>query len=131
MSNIRHDLDPILVRNSVEKQIQRYESLRIQLKKEAQNALASYENDKAEGKHSHWGHIPEGDGYVDPMIDSWIKEEREYYSLVRIIELPDKDGDRFLLLYGESDYIGSLLSNGTGPFPTLEEASNWFLNQGR
>lgn len=56
----------------------------------------------------------------DSMYDDWVAIQLVNYSDVKIIE--DEAG--FRLVYAEGGH-------GTGPFRTLERATEWFLNQGR
>lgn len=127
-SNVRHDIDPDLVAAQVEHKIASHETWRANLKELARTALASYKK-VIEQPGGRWsGRVPEGDDYVDPLIDEWIAREREHYAHVRIIELP-QEGRRFLLVYGEAD--DAIVTTGTGPFKGLDEARNWFLDGGR
>ncbi len=51
----------------------------------------------------------------------FIDEQRTYYSTVRIV----RTKSRYRLVYGNAK------TKGTGPFKTLREAREWFLNGGR
>ena len=55
-----------------------------------------------------------------------IAREKEYYSLVRVIELSES---KFILVYGDTD--NKTVIDGTGPFESLERAISWFENGGR
>ena len=123
--NIRHEIDQGLVQVQIDKQIAEHEQLRIKFKKQAQDTLDSYEIDTNKGL---WSKEPEGPGYVDPMIDSWIDRELNHYSKVRVIEL-SQEGKRFVLVYGDEDDL--TVAHGTGPFESYEVAAKWFLNSGR
>ena len=48
MPNIRHEIDPALVREQIEKAVAENEKSRIRLKAEAQKTLESYEQAKLE-----------------------------------------------------------------------------------
>ncbi|MFC7734273.1 hypothetical protein ACFQX4_00180 [Roseomonas sp. GCM10028921] len=62
------------------------------------------------------------------MIDRWSAEERGQDAMLRMTELP-KEGQRFILVYGDVD--DASVTSSTGPFETLEEARSWFLKGGR
>ena len=135
MPNIRHEIDPALVREQIEKAVAENEKSRIRLKAEAQKTLESYEQAKLEKTAHRWSKVPEGPGYVDPMIDRWNLEQTEYYSKVRVIEMEEAvlthngKWNKFILVYGDTD--DATVKSGTGPFATLEEAKGWFLRSGR
>ena len=135
MPNIRHDLDPALVREQIAKAIAGNELDRIRLKAEAEKTLQSYQRAVIEGTTAQWSKVPQGPDYVDPMIDRWNKEQLEYYATVRVIEMEkpvlthNGEWNSFILSYGDKD--DATVSSGTGPFSTLEKAKNWFLNSGR
>lgn len=121
--NIRHEIDPDLVRAQIASKIADHERKRVIFTEEHTRAVAAYE------AAAVWrGFKPEGPEHVDPMIDRWIDREREHYALVRVIELPQK-GPRFILVYGDAD--DATVESGTGPFKTLDEAKDWFLGGGR
>jgi len=121
--NLRHEIDPDLVRASVVSKVADYERKRTTFKEEAAKTLASYEASTV------WsGRKPEGPGYVDPMIDGWIARERDHYAKVRVIELP-QDGKRFILVYGDED--DATVGSGTGPFESFAKAEAWFTGGGR
>ena len=135
MPNIRHDLDPALVKEQIAKAIAGNELDRIRLKAEAEKTLQSYQRAVIEGTTAQWSKVPQGPDYVDPMIDRWNKEQLEYYATVRVIEMEkpvlthNGEWNSFILVYGDKD--DATASSGTGPFSTLEKAKNWFLNSGR
>ena len=130
LPNVRHDLDPQRVRENVNKKIVHYEVLRIRLKEEAVRLAADYAASPERIK-MQWTRVPRGPDYVDPMIDRWIAEERDHYSLVHVIELPE-GAKRFVLVYGPIDSLtDENMINGTGPFATLEDAAKWFYGSGR
>ena len=126
--NIRHDLDPALVAAQVADKLEYLEQYRIDHKQRARDNITSYEAAKLVGKSHLWAHPPDSVESVDPIVDKWIAQEREYYAKVRVIELP-KLGRRFVLVYGTS--IDADVIAGTGPFDTLDAAASWFFKSGR
>lgn len=131
--NIRHDIDPALVVAQIERKIVRHEQRRIHSKLMQAETLAAYLQDKAAGKEKRWAKPPSDGSYIDPMYDEWIEKERTYFAKVRVIELPHPPytilDNRFILVYGDED--DTTVKSGTGPFPTFEEAAEWFLRGGR
>lgn len=130
--NIRHDLDPARVKATIEARIAEHEASREYHQAKARRARESYELAVKNGKAHLWPKEPETTADVDRWVDSLIAVERDYYSTVRVIELAPHiavSGKRFLLVYG--DQPDDEVRRGTGPFNTLEEAGNWFFNQGR
>ena len=122
----RHELDPVRVQNCVERKIAdhiRFHECRLE---GAEKLLAAYNAADAQGRRL-WTRPPELPSKA--LLDSWIKEEREYYALVRVIELPIWDAKRFLLVYGDAD--DDTVTSGTGPFESFEKAAQWFYKQGR
>ncbi len=128
MNFIRHDLDPELVQAQVVKKISELEALRVDLKNRAVQTQAEYAKAVADGSSHLWPRPPQGDAYVDPMIDEWIDREQNYHALVRVLELP-LSGKRFVLVYGDGP--DSDESTGTGPFASFVKAASWFLKSGR
>lgn len=127
--NIRHDLDPVAVRKTIGAKIAEYMLRSIRDTVRQQEILDQYNRDAKDPKALRmWVRKPDGPEWVKPMYRKWIAEQRDYYSKVRVIELP-KAGKRFILVYGDEN--DAIVSKGTGPFETLEEAKAWFLNQGR
>lgn len=133
--NIRHDLDPIKVKEQIEKAVAKHEKHRVYSKEEAKKTLESYQQCLKEGTAHHWSRVPDGGSHIDPMIDKWIKIELEHYSKVRVIELSEpvlthnNELNKFILVYGDVDDM--TVERGTGPFSTLEKAEAWFFNGGR
>jgi hypothetical protein len=122
----RHDLDPVRVQDCVERKVADHvRSYEYQLT-EAEKSVAAYKAADAQGRRL-WTRPPELPSKA--LLDSWIKEEREYYALVRVIELPIWDAKRFLLVYGDTD--DNTVTQGTGPFESFEKAADWFYKQGR
>lgn len=126
--NIRHEIDAELVKAQINKKIADHERHRIYMKEQALKTLESYEKAKLEGTTHLWSRVPDGGLHIDGMVDKWIQHELEYYSKVRIIELPQK-GKRFILVYGDTN--DATVTNGTGPTESIEKSAQWFLNGGR
>lgn len=127
--NIRHDLDPADVLDRINKKIARWEQEAIKRVQEATDHELDYQRRVAEGTVArYWARRPDSAERIDAMYEDWIKYEQEHYSHVRVIELP-QPGKRFILVYGVQDDMK--VTEGTGPFATLDDAKNWFLNQGR
>lgn len=110
-----YQLDPELVARSVTENINCAERLRDQ-------------------DVSYWMKArPEGDPDREQRIkdaheryEERVYEELAYYAQVRVVMIGPK---RFILVYGDED--NATITRGTGPFKTPEQASGWFLNQGR
>ena len=126
--NIRHEIDADLVKAQIEHKIAKHEHQRGYMKEQALKTLESYEKAKLEGTTHLWSKVPDGGLHIDGMVDRWIQHELEYYSKVRIIEL-QQEGKRFILVYGDTD--DATVTNGTGPFESIEKSTQWFLNGGR
>ncbi|MDU8350472.1 hypothetical protein RYA05_01060 [Pseudomonas syringae pv. actinidiae] len=128
---VRHDIDPLLVMDQIDKAIRKNEERRIQWAKRDQELLDQYARDVEEGTaKKKWVHIPDTDSVESgsKLIDDWNHQQRTYYSKVRVIELP-QEGKRFVLVYGDEDDAAPIRM--TGPSETLERATEWFLNGGR
>lgn len=123
--NIRHDLDPIIVSDNVDRAVSEHDRRRGELKASAEEAVASYQRALEDGTAKHWARAPSGPGYIDPMIDEWIAREKNYYAKVRVIEREDG----FRLVYGDVD--DATVQDGTGPFKSFNKAVSWFTNGGR
>lgn len=122
----RHELDPARVLDCVERKVAdhlRFHEYRLA---EAEKSLAAYEAADARGRRL-WTRKPELPSKT--LVDDWVKTEREYYALVRVIELPVWDAKRFILVYGDTD--DNTVTSGTGPFESFEKAADWFYKQGR
>jgi len=126
--NIRHDIDPKIVKKNIKKQISRYKKYRKEEIKERRIHFKKYQEAKENNKHYRFGKKPASTKNIVKIYKKLIKEEKDYFSKVRIIELP-KEGKRFILVYG--DIKDKNVQEGTGPFSTLKEAKNWFLKYGR
>lgn len=126
----RHDLDPELVAESVRKAIVENERQRSASFEYVRNLVARYVEAKLSDK-PYYGKEPEGTAWINPSFDKRNNKERNYYAKVRILERNTEPPaiKRLLLVYG--DEPDSVDTTGTGPFDTLEEASGWFLRQGR
>lgn len=110
-----HRLPPIMVKEQIDKKCAYYEESRTHSKLQEAILITKYE------ANPHlFVRKPEPD-WVDPLYDSWIKKEREYYAKVRIVGT--KEGYR--LVYGRCR------SKGTGPFSSVKKAKDWFFNGGR
>jgi hypothetical protein len=131
-ANIRHDIDPELVRCQIDEAIAKWERLKVRRTEGETQNLENYEAARAsskDGKAKGWVKPPAGPGWVGPHYDECIEQERAHYALVRIIELPTKEKKRFLLVYGDID--DSMVTSGTGPFESVDAAAKWFLESGR
>lgn len=126
-SNIRHDLDPALVQEQIEKNIGEILRRKASAVEGAQKALARYEQHVAEGLAHRWPRKPDPE-QIGGCYDNMVATERTYYAKARVIELP-QEGNRFILVYGDAD--DATVEFGTGPFATLDEASGWFFRGGR
>jgi hypothetical protein len=126
--NVRHEIEPELVRVQIEKKVADYEKQRISWKEQARQNVERYEQAKLEGLGARWTRAPDTPAYVDGLIDDWIETERRHYATVRVIELPQA-GKRFVLVYGDVD--DAVVTRGTGAFDSFETAQAWFLQAGR
>jgi hypothetical protein len=128
--NIRHDLTKEEVAGQLERKVQ-------QLLKDKQNAMnrailncADYAVRVKEGDViRHWSRKPDTPEYFNGFYNRLIAQEQEYYSKVRIIELPNKGTKKYILVYGDKD--DAAVESGTGPFESIEKAKEWYLNGGR
>lgn len=126
---VRHDIDPLLVMDEIDRAISKNEERRIQWAKLDQELLDQYARDVEEGTaQKKWVHVPGSVESGSKLIDDWNHCQRTHYSRVRVIELPI-GGNRFALIYGDEDDAAPVRM--TGPFKTLKKASEWFLNGGR
>lgn len=129
VANIRHNLDPVLVQAATVSKITHYEDLRVRRVGETIALLVKYEQSVANGTvYRDWHHKPQDVQSVIDQHNEWIQREREYYSTVRVIELSTGE-KRFLLVYGDVD--DATVTEGTGPFETLDAAAKWFYRSGR
>ena len=130
--NIRHDLDKKLVNEQIEKALEKIEVARLMLEDRIIKTFNDYEVAKSQGKEGGWTRIPlpleESKMENNEWAKEKVKKEMEYYSLVRVIELPQK-GKRFILVYGDLD--DETVTSGTGPFESFEKARDWFFTSGR
>jgi len=126
---IRHEIDPLLVMDQINRKISRINEHREQWFEKAKANLVEYACDVENGvADKNWKREPDSLEFVDSHSDSRIEVERNHYSRVRVIELP-QPGKRFALVYGDEDDTAP--SRMTGPFESFEKASEWFLNFGR
>jgi len=128
---IRHDIEPKLVAASIEEAVASNERHRVSLKVSAEETAAAYARAVANKTDNRWPKPPDDPSYIDPMIDKWNAEQRDYYALVRVIEriAEPLEKKRFRLVYGTQPDGPD--AQGTGPSATLEESISWFTNQGR
>ena len=128
--NVRHDIDPNLIKISVDKQIELYEHYRIMDHEQKEQRLIKYEKAKLDGTAIKWLIDPTlpNNFSIDVHYDELIDREKSHHSAVRVIELP-KNRKRFILVYGDTD--DTIVRSGTGPFETVNEATEWFINNGR
>jgi hypothetical protein len=127
--NIRHEIDPALVQAQVAKTIKHYEQQRIERNQQAQQSLEEYERADLDKRAARWRARPQGPEQVNAMYARWVEQEKDYYALVRVIELPAVSEKRFILVYGDTD--DATVTCGTGPFKSFELAADWFLKSGR
>lgn len=121
--NIRHELDQVKVKESVDCKVAKYNEYRVKDKTTHDEwKLAISKDPKVQWQE------PQNHDEVDKMYDEWIDRELNYYALVRVIELPQK-GKRFILVYGDSD--DSTITNGTGPSESFDRSAEWFYKHGR
>jgi hypothetical protein len=129
IANIRHNLDPVLVQTSTAKQVTDYEDFRVRRVGETIALLAKYEQSVASGTvYKDWHRKPQDVQSVIDQHNEWIQREQEYYSTVRVVELPTGE-KRFLLVYGDVD--DATVTEGTGPFESFDTAAKWFYGSGR
>lgn len=126
---VRHDIDPFLVMDQIDKKIANHEKLRAQWAKRDQDHLDEYARDVEQGTaQKKWVTPPQAVENGSRLIDDWNQKERNYYSRVRVIELPIP-GKRFVLVYGDEDDSNPI--RVTGPSDSLEKSIEWFLSGGR
>lgn len=121
MPNVRYDIDHELVCDLFAKKIKQnifFADYRI---KQAAKNIESWESDK-----SNWVRKPSTPKWEENFRDQSIRQEYEYYSKVRVIQL--RKG-KYVLVYG--DEIDAEVTSGTGPFTSIARAKDWFLNGGR
>ncbi len=129
--NIRHDLDPRRVRAQIQSKIQELRAHQTRGVNRTRLNLKDYERSLASGNPSHlqeWSTKPDPEGVVR-YYECAIQREAEEYARVRVIELLLDGEPRFILVYG--DACDATVTQGTGPFKTLDEAQQWFFNGGR
>ena len=122
------DLDPVLVAEQIEKKCAEYEAMRVRKVAEAEAWALEYEVCVANGTVGRkFIRRPTSVEHENAFYKKCIDQEREVYSRARIVELPSLAGKKFVLVYGES----ATDTEGTGPFESVEKASNWFFHGGR
>ena len=121
--NIRHNIDPTLVKANVERKVSKYGANRLFDKARSKDTIEAYK------KMPEQFSGPRDEAYfdyIDPLYDNWIEQERTYYAKVRVIRIAPR---KYILVYGNAN--DKTVKSGTGPFKTLREAKAWFLNGGR
>lgn len=126
--NIRHNLNPVLVKEQIDKKISELTLQKASCVAFAQSTMDSYDKDVAQGRSHLWPKPPPNPSAITDFYEDMVGHQLSHYALVRIIELP-KEGNRFILVYGNAD--DATVSSGTGPFATLQEAEGWFYRGGR
>ena len=132
---IRHDLNPNIVKNQTDKEVKELKLFMDKKIQEEKEIHIKFEQDKSEKKYQNWIK-PRTDLEADlkeirDTYEGMIKREEEYYSKVRIIEI-NKTEKPFILVYGDQkDTEVTGIKEGTGPFCSIEEATEWFTNGGR
>lgn len=128
--NVRHDIDPVLVKAQIEHKIAEQMNWRSRRIAEATVQFNEYHRALAAGENvlGRWTRPPQEPSLTGQLHDRISEQERNHYSLVRVIELP-KTGKRFVLVYGDVD--DATVAAGTGPFASFEAAAGWFLRSGR
>ena len=128
--NIRHDLDPVKVKNEIDRTVEMLERQKLSRMKEADKLTARYEEDVRDGTADrNWGRAPTTSGQLEQIYNDRIETQKQYYSKVRVIELPVSSDHRFVLAYGGKP--DSEVTSGTGLFESVEKAAQWFFNNGR
>lgn len=123
MKNIRYNIDPDLVSGAVFRAIYNIEVRRARTLAETKESIEQYKTRQNEFAHPFTNESLE---WINPHFDACIKRERNKYSKVRVIKIARS---KYVLAYGNTK--NSLIKRGTGPFKTLREAQNWFINGGR
>lgn len=122
----RHDLDPAMVKQSIDNKIATIERHRATALKEHAEKVAFYNAAKHAGRRwTHDNPAPSSDG-IDAGFDRQVERERNYYSTVRVIERHNTDANDscYLLAYGDQPDSECII--GTGPFDSLDIAIQWF-----
>lgn len=131
MKNVRHDIEPQLIKDSVRKRVEYFkERFLIEHAQKTEN-YNKYINETKE-KRKKWLRIPlspeESKKELERIYNNFIFVEENKYAKVRVIERPIKDKP-FILVYGDVD--DNTVKTGTGGFDSFEDAQNWFLTSGR
>ena len=131
MKNVRHDIEPQLIKDSVRKRVEYFkERFLIEHAQKTEN-YNKYINETKE-KRKKWLRIPlspeESKKELERIYNNFIFVEENKYAKVRVIERPIKDKP-FILVYGDVD--DNTVKTGTGGFDSFEDAQNWFLKSGR
>jgi hypothetical protein len=135
MSLIVHAIAPEVIAETVAAKLAQFERHRLTDHAELTQVKQEYAACIASGQPSRWKGNPVPDeararADIDATYARFVKEEREHYARVRVVEKvgnPQK-GVQFFLIYGDAPNEGP---GGTGGFDTFEKAQTWFTNQGR
>lgn len=127
-NNVRHDIDPTLVKEQIEKKISDRKCFGKILIQRNEESLEKYKQAIIDGSTNNWVSAPKSSNSIASRTKAQLVNELHYYSTVRVIELPTK-GKRFILVYGDDD--DATTTEGTGPFESFQAAANWFLRGGR
>ena len=121
--NIVHTIDTDAVDEQIKHKCEKYlESLGIRVKA-LKKLQVEYKRDP-----DKFVRPPDTPEELNIIWEKFVTREKEYYSLVRVIEMPVA-GKRFILVYGDAD--NETVTRGTGPFESLENAIKWFTGGGR
>ena len=127
--NIRHDLDPVLVAQQIDRKLKALHEQSLRAQAQAALTCESYGRAKAENKGlAAWARPPTTPDKMAQVYEGLMETERTHYATVRIIELPGET-PAFILVYGDVD--DATVQHGTGPFESLQKAEAWFYNGGR
>jgi hypothetical protein len=126
-SNIRHNLDDLVVARHLFDQLNRIEKRRVELKNYEQAVLDNYNLALSLGISQSWRCTPPGPGYVDEMAARWVEQEKAHFAAAHVVETRGDDIG-FYLCYKESS---DDLTSATGPFSSLQAARLWFFKGGR
>ena len=121
--NIVHEIDPAIVSEQIRKACKKYAILCDERVMEAKESQVRYAEDLIT-----FCRKPDTPEVVKAIWDGAITRQIDYYSLVRVVELPLGE-KRFKLVYGDTD--NQTVTEGTGPFESIEEAVAWFTTGGR
>lgn len=132
MTYIVHNIEQAKIDTSTSKKIAEYQESISRRIRERQKVRKEYARDLVLNKAHRWTFPPksaeEENAGITKLYEDWMVRESEYYSLVRIVERNNDNGETaFYLVYGNDDNA----TDGSGGFKTKEGAESWFTNQGR